>query len=346
MSDQVPAKRVAPAPAANGSAHRHLDSEPVVPKVMSAVAYHEYGDPEVLEPILAATPKPGADQALIRVRAASVNPIDYRMRKGELRWVLPGGFPRIPGYDIAGEVVSCAAHASVSVGDRVFAFLDNPYGGGYAEYAACTLSCLAKMPEGMSYEQAAAIPLAASTALQSLRDHGSIQPGNRVLINGASGGVGAFAIQIAKSFDTHVTAVASGKHEDYVHSLGADEFIDRLRTDFTKSHERWDLIFDAAGKSSFLAASQVLNPGGHYVSTEPSVWGAILSAASVILPKHARVMLARPRATDLRDLAMRFSQRQLLVEINEVLPLDEAAKAHRQLEQGIGRGKLVLQIRS
>lgn len=345
MTDNVPAKGfMSSAHTANGTTHGQHHPELIVPKVMSAVAYHRYGTPEVLQSIMAVTPQPGAQQALVRVRAAGVNPIDYRMRQGELRWVLPGGFPRIPGYDIAGDVVACPAEAPFSVGDRVFAFLDNKYGGGYAEYAACAVSGMARMPEGMSYEQAAAIPLAATTALQSLRDHGLIRSGNRVLINGASGGVGAFAIQIAKAFDAHVTAVASDKNEGYVRSLGANAFIDRLRIDFTQSAERWDLIFDAAGKSNFLAASQVLTHGGRYVSTEPSVWGALVSVASMILPKHSRVMLARPRAADLQDLATRFSQHQLQVEINEVFALDGASAAHRRLEKGIDRGKLVLRI--
>lgn len=318
--------------------------EAVIPKVMSAVAYNRYGGPEVLDPVMAPTPRARAAQVLVRVHAASVNPIDYRIRQGELRWVLPGGFPRIPGFDIAGEVVVPSADNPFASGDRVFACLDSKYGGGYAEYAACSAACVAKIPDHLSYEQAAAIPLAASTALQSLRDHGAIRAGDRVLIIGASGGVGGFAVQIAKSFGAHVTALASGEHEAFVRSLGADTFIDRLKDDFTQASQRWDLIFDAAGKSNYFAAREVLASGGHYVSTEPSLWGGVISVASTLLSKRGRVMLVRSSGRDLESLAALSASGHLRVDIQEVFPLDHASAAHRKLEQGTGHGKIVLSI--
>jgi NADPH:quinone reductase-like Zn-dependent oxidoreductase len=311
---------------------------------MSAIAYGRYGDADVLHPAMMPTPRVKQGEVLIRVHAASLNPIDYRIRRGEIKWLLPGGFPRIPGYDVAGRVVEERSDGRFSIGDRVFAFLENRLGGGYAEYAVCSVKSCAKMPEKMTYEEAAAIPLAGTTAIQSLRDHGKITPESRVLINGASGGVGAFAVQIAKSYHAHVTAVAGGSNQQFVQELGADEFIDYAKSDFTTMNRTWDLIFDAAGKSSYMAARAALNSDGRYVSTEPSVKGAFFSLVTKLLSKRGRVMLAKPRASDLEKLALLYDSGQLKVTVSDVFDLDDAAKAQRRLESGVERGKIVLRI--
>jgi len=317
----------------------------LVPTIMSATAYAQYGGPEVLEPFMVPTPKIADGQVLLKVHAAGVNPIDYRIRRGDIKWLLLGHFPRIPGYDVSGVVVQEQSNGRFAIGDRVFAFLDNMYGGGYAEYAACGSDCMAKMPASMSFEEAAAIPLAGTTALQCLRDHGSISSGDSVLINGASGGVGAFAIQIAKSYGTEVTAVASGSNEDFVRSMGADAFIDHEQENFAKSDKSWNLILDAAGKSSFLEAYHVLAPGGRFVSTEPSLSGFLVSVATVVANKQSSVMLAKPNAGDLEELARLYSNGALKVTISDTFRFDDAWKAHQQIESGkVGRGKLVLAI--
>ena len=311
---------------------------------MRAIIYKDYGDPSVLQEAELAPPEPAADEVLIRVHSAGVNPIDSRLRKGEMKLLLPGGFPRIPGYDLAGVIEACGASCTFSKGTRVLAFLDHMYGGASAEYATCSSTSVACIPDSMTFEEAAAIPLAASTALQSLRDHGQLKAGDEVLVNGASGGVGAFAVQIARAYGSRVTGVASGKHEEFVRSMGADEFIDYNRQNFTDSDHQWDVIFDAAGKSTFSQAKKVLTEKGHFVSTEPNLRGLVVSLITWPRDKKGRVMLARSRDEDLRELVRLYSASQLKVTIAETFPLEYTAQAHAKIEQGGFCGKLVLQV--
>ena len=311
---------------------------------MRAIVYHDYGDADVLQLVDLPMPERASDELLIKVHASSVNPIDYRLRSGEMKGLLPGGFPRIPGYDIAGvvEAVDDDSDCVFDVGDRVMAFLDSMRGGAMVEYAVCGPDVMAKIPDSMSFEDAAAIPLAGTTSLQSLRDHGGIEQGQRVLINGASGGVGAFAVQIAKSFNCHVDAVASGENRDFCLGLGADHFYDYEQTDFTESQERWNLIFDASGKSGYLDARSVLLDGGRYVSTEPDLRGMLMTVLTWPLDKSGTVMLATPSANDLQTLIELYVAGKLTVTIDSRFPLSEAQAAHRRVEEGVDRGKVVL----
>lgn len=306
------------------------------------MVYDEYGDANVLHSARVPTPERLPGQVLIEVGASSVNPIDYRMRRGELKGLLPGGFPRVPGYDVAGIVADCASDAPFKIGDRVIGFLNSLRGGACADYALCAIDAAAKLPASIPYDIGAAMPLAGSTALQSLREHGRMQPGDRVLVNGASGGVGMFAVQIAKAFDCHVDAVASGENRDFCLSLGADHFYDYATTDFTKSSKRWDLIFDAAGKTSYRAARAVMNEGGRFVSTEPNVKGLLMTALTWPFSKSGTIMLARPRADDLRELIELYQKQQLQITIDSRFSMTELADAHRRVENGVDRGKVVL----
>ena len=311
---------------------------------MRAIVYHDYGDPDVLQMADLPTPERASGEVLIEVHASSVNPIDYRLRSGEMKGLLPGGFPRIPGYDVAGIVAAIDDDVSreFKVGDRVMAFLKSMRGGAMAEYAVCEPNVIAKIPDWMSFEDAAAIPLAGTTALQSLRDHGGIEPGQRVLINGASGGVGAFAVQIAKSYDCHVDAVASGDNREFCLGLGADHFYDYEQTEFTESEERWDLVFDASGKSGYLDARSVLLDGGRFVSTEPDLKGMLMTVLTWPLDKSGTVMLAKPSAEDLQTLIELYNTGKLTVAIDSRFPLSEGKAAHRRVEEGVDRGKVVV----
>lgn len=315
---------------------------PPAQKTMFAVVFEEYGDADVLHVADHLVPQRLPGQVMIAVHASSVNPIDYRLRRGEMKVILLGGFPRIPGYDVAGVIVDSGGDGRFSIGDRVMAFLDSTYGGACAEFAVCAVDAVAKIPDSMSMEEAAAVPLAATTALQSLRDHGKIKPGERVLINGASGGVGAFALQIAKAYDCFVGAVASGDNEAFCGSLGADEFFNYEKVDFAKLDEKWDLIFDAAGKSGYLDARAVLNEGGRYVSTEPDVKGMLMTLFTWPLSKSGKVMLAKPSGDDLRELIQLHQQGKLKITIDSRFPMADAAGAHRRIETGVDRGKVVL----
>ncbi len=329
MSTQENADAASPVVVANG-------------QMMKAIVYDDYGDASVLHAAELPVPQRLPGQLLVAVTASSVNPIDYRMRRGELKGLLPFGFPRVPGFDIAGTVIDCAPHAPFQVGDRVMAFLDHMRGGACADFAVCAVDVAAKIPDTMPFDEAAAIPLAGTTALQSLRDHGKIASGKRVLINGASGGVGAFAVQIAKAYDTHVTAVASGDNEVFCMSLGADRFIDYEHVDFTKSVEQWDLIFDAAGKSGYFEARDVLSEHGRYVSTEPDVKGMLMTLLTWPLSKSGKVMLAKPNTDDLRQLISMYEIGKLKVTIDCRFPLSQLADAHRRVEAGVDHGKVVL----
>ncbi|TWT71343.1 Zinc-type alcohol dehydrogenase-like protein [Crateriforma conspicua] len=309
---------------------------------MSAVTYEDYGDASVLKSSTVDVPHRRPGQLLLQVVASSVNPIDYRMRQGEMRAVLPGGFPRIPGYDVAGYVADNGGDGPFQVGDRVIAFLKHLTGGASADYATCAVHCVAKIPDDLPFDEAAAMPLAGTTALQSLRDHAKMQAGNRVLVNGASGGVGMFAVQIAKASGCHVDAVASADNEAYCRSLGADGFIDYTQADFTKIGQTWDIIFDAAGKSSYFEARAVLASGGHYVSTEPNLSGLAVSLLTWPLSKSGRIMLAKPNGEDLLQLIDLYRQSKLKITIDRHYGLSQLADAHRRVEQGVDRGKVVV----
>jgi NADPH2:quinone reductase len=315
-----------------------------LPATMKAVTYDRYGDAGVLHYGEIATPSLDPRKVTIQVHAASVNPIDYRLRRGDAKWLMPGGFPRVPGYDVAGIVVATPDEALVNVGDRVIAFLDNWHGGAYAQYVHCGPHCLTKIDDDLSWHEAAAIPLAGTTTIQCLRDHGSVKRGDRVLINGASGGVGAFAVQIAKSLGADVTAVASGRNEAFVLSLGADGFIDYQQADFEKSDDHWDVVFDAVGKSSYRRCTRVMSPRGRYVSTEPSVAGYLTNVLTLLAEKRGRVMLAKPNSHDLHELVLLHRKGQLNVTIDQVFPLCDAREAHSRIETGVDRGKIVLHV--
>lgn len=310
--------------------------------LMRAIVYDDYGDAGVLRRTHIPMRQPESDEIVIEVRASSVNPIDYRLRKGELKGVLLGGFPRVPGYDVAGVVVRTDEAKTFQVGDRVMAFMDSARGGACADFAVCGAKVAAKLPDSMPFTQAAAIPLAGTTALQSLRDHGRIEKGQRVLINGASGGVGSFAIKIAKSYGCHVDAVASGDNKEFCLSLGADHFYDYEQTDFTKSDERWDLIFDAAGVSGYWDSRSVLLEGGRYVTTEPDITGMLMTILTLPLSKSGRVMLAKPCGDDLRTLIDLYEAGKLVVMIDSIYDMLDVASAHRRIEAGVDHGKVVL----
>ena len=309
---------------------------------MRAIEYDHYGDASVMHVADHPTPQRLRGQLLIQVLASSVNPIDYRFRRGDMKILIPFGFPRIPGYDVAGIVVESDRDSSFAIGDRVMAFLDHTRGGALADFAACTDSCAAKIPDSMSMEDAAAIPLAGTTALQSLRDHGKIKRGQSVLINGASGGVGMFAVQIAKFYGCHVDAIASGSNREFCLSLGADHFYDYEKDDFTNSKEQWDIIFDVAGKAHFLKSRAVLKDGGHFISTEPDIKGLLMTILTWPLSKSGQVMLAVPSGDDLRELIQLYNLGKLQVTIDSRFTFEHAAQAHRRIEAGVDRGKVVL----
>src|SRR5262249_20125377 len=235
---------------------------------MKAIVYDNYGPPEVLRLEEIEKPVPNGDQVLIRVRAASANPLDWHYMEGTPYLVRLMGFglvrPKVNqlGVDFARTVEAVGKNVSqFKPGDDVFGART----GAFAEYLCAPADRLVLKTASLTFEQAAALPVAATTALQGLRDHGKIQPGQKVLINGASGGVGTFAVQIAKSFGANVTGVCSTRNVEMVRSLGADQVIDYTKEDFTKGDERYDLILDNVGNRSLWECKHVLTPQGKYV---------------------------------------------------------------------------------
>ena len=234
---------------------------------MKAIVYRRNGPPDVLSCEEIEKPTPNAQEVLIKVRAAAVNPLDCHLLKGgpAVMRTLPGrGKLRQPGVDVAGVVETVGSGVTeFTAGDAVFGACR----GAFAEYAIASVSALASKPETVSFEDAAASPIAALTALQGLRDKGKIQAGQYVLINGASGGVGTFGVQLAKIFGAHVTGVCSAHNAELVRSLGAEHTINYAKEDFANGKQRYDLIFDLAGNHSFSACRRVLTPRGIVVGT-------------------------------------------------------------------------------
>jgi NADPH:quinone reductase-like Zn-dependent oxidoreductase len=237
---------------------------------MKAVVYYNYGSPDVLKCEEIEKPTAGDNEVLIKVRAASVNPLDWHLMRGTPYVVhITAGLlkPKVTrlGVDVAGQVEAVGRNVTqFKPGDEVFGACR----GAFADYACTSESALVTKPENVTFEQAASVQVAAFTALQGLRDKGKIQPGHKVLINGAAGGVGTFAVQIAKSFGTEVTGVCSTRNVDMVRSIGADHVIDYTQQDFTKTGQRYDLILDCVGNHSLLACRRVLTPKGYTSGSE------------------------------------------------------------------------------
>lgn len=295
---------------------------------------------------------PGPGQVLLQVRAASVNPLDWKIRKGSLRLVMPAKFPLVLGYDVAGEVVEIGPEVTrFQIGDSVFGSVDViRQGGSYAELALARDSALSAKPEALSFEEAAALPMAGLTALQALRDKGELAAGEKVLVNGASGGVGHFAVQIAFALGAHVTAVTSQGNLDFVRSLGAHEVIDYEEEDFAGRDETWDVVFDAVTSHTYPDCVDVLSPdGGVYVATlggpRLMAWIGLTALGGLFgQRRRARLVMVKHRADDLAFLTRLVAQGRLWPEIQEVLPLEEIREAHDLSESGHVRGKVVVRV--
>jgi 2-desacetyl-2-hydroxyethyl bacteriochlorophyllide A dehydrogenase len=315
---------------------------------MKAVFINHYGSTQVLQYGTIETPSINRDQLLVKVYASSVNPVDWKIRAGQLQFLTGYKFPMVLGFDVSGEVVAVGESVTrFQTGDKVYAYLDSLPGGAYAEYAAVSERVACFKPDNMSYEQAAAVPLAATTALQALRDLGQILPGHKVLINGASGGVGSFAVQIAKALKAEVTAVCSTQNVELVKSLGGDRVIDYTVQDFTKDTSFYDIIFDAVGKESFSGCQNILKPNGVYVTTLPDPDSVVQSFLTFLLPgKKSKLIVAQSSGQDLAYLKELIEGGKIRSVIDRTYSLEELAVAHAESEQGHVVGKLVIAVAS
>lgn len=314
---------------------------------MKAMVIRQYGSAEVLQYEDVDPPKIQPDQLLVKVYASSVNPVDWKIRQGMLRLITGDKFPQILGFDVSGEVVEVGSQVQrFSPGDRIYAS-HALSGGTYAEYCAVPEKTAAMKPTNMTYEEAAVVPLAALTALQALVNLGNIQSGQAVLINGASGGVGTFAVQIAKALGAEVTAVCSGKNLELVKSLGVDRLIDYKEQDFTQDATLYDIIFDTVDRSSFDNCKKILKSEGVYISTLPTPENLIQVAFTTFLPgKKAKFILYQPNSRDLLYLKELIEAGKIRSIIDRTYPLKELAAAHLYSESERTAGKIAIAVNS
>jgi NADPH:quinone reductase-like Zn-dependent oxidoreductase len=324
-------------------------------------AYTRYGPPDVIEVNDLTKPVPRDNEVLIKVCAASVNPLDWKTMTGGpyiVRVLLGLRKPKIKqlGVDVAGQVEAVGRNVTqFKPGDAVFGTCR----GAFAEYA-CTCesarvmkSALVMKPDNVTFEEAACVPIAALTALQGLRNKGRIQPGQKVLINGAAGGVGTFAVQIAKSFSTDVTGVCSTRNVDMVRSIGADRVIDYTQEDFTRSGQHYDLLFDAVGNHSLSACRRVLNPKGILImvgapsdASLMSILARLIGALmlSCFVSQKLVVFLARSNTEDLTIVGELMATGKVTPVIDRRFGLSEVPEALRYLEEGHARGKVAITL--
>jgi NADPH:quinone reductase-like Zn-dependent oxidoreductase len=326
---------------------------------MKAIVQDRYGSPDVLELEDLDKPEPGDDEVLVGVHAASVNPADWHLLRGEpyiARLQLGLGKPKhtVLGCDVAGHIEAVGKDVTMlQPADEVFG---SPFMHGFGAFAECVCvseDLLAPKPATLSFEQAAAVPLAASTALQGLRDHGRIEPGHKVLIIGASGGVGTFAVQIAKSFDAEVSGVCSTRNVQMVRSLGADHVIDYTQQDFTQSGQKYDLIFQLAGTRSPSECRRALSTKGTLLLSSGESDGrwigpvARIIKALMLSPFVSQKMVSftvKPNKEDLRFLKRLIEAGKLRPVIDRTYPLAEVPEAIRYLEEGHAQGKVLITV--
>lgn len=312
---------------------------------MKAAVINKYGNQDVFELMEVPNPEPKPHEVLIRVYASSVNPVDWKLRKGNWRFLLIAKFPVILGFDAAGEIVKTGSNVlNFKPGDQVYCRLDRKFGGGYAECAVTSEKTLSIIPENLLYEQAAALPLAGVSALQALRDKGKVSVGKKVLINGASGGVGHFAIQLAKILGGEVTAVASARHEKMMEQFHPHHWIDYTRENFLQSGKKYDIIFDVIGNKSFLKCISVLNPGGVYITSLPRPKLLLHKLVSLFISKKVKGFLMKSKGADLDMLSTLVKNGELKIMVDRVFNLSEIAEAHRYSETGKTEGKIVIKI--
>ncbi len=327
---------------------------------MKAIVYEGFGSPDILKCQDIEKPAPGEKEVLIKVRAASINPLDWKVMKGGpflIRMLLGLGKPKIrrPGVDVAGEVEAIGRNVTqFKPGDEVFGTCV----GAFAEYATSASvfgikSALALKPENVTFEQAASAPVASLTALQGLRDKGRIHVGQKVLVNGAAGGVGTFAVQMAKLFGANVTGVCSTANLDMVRSIGADRVIDYTQNDFTKSGERYDLFLDCIGNHSLSACRRLLSPKGTLVMVGAPDDGRVIGLVARIIgalvwslfgTRKMVFFIARMNKADLTTVGEFMAAGKVRPVIDKRYRLSEASEAFRYMKKGHARGKVVITL--
>ena len=311
---------------------------------MKAIRYHRFGPPDVLQWEEAPTPRAGRGELAVRVRATALNPKDVLTRKGKLGPLSPR-FPIVPGQDFAGVVESLGRGVKgFAVGEDVFGMIGGLRTGANAEVLVVPIDEVALAPRRATAVEAAAIPLTGMTALQALRDDARVRPGEEVVLNGASGGVGVVAIQVAKLLGARVVAVCSSRNTDWVRALGADEVLPYDEQPLLERGRTFDVVFDVFGTAPWPGARPLLAPGGRYVTAIPRPRGLARDLASRVTGGPAYTVLVKSRRRDLQRLAQWIDQGKLRCVVDRTYPIEESAAAHAYVETRRARGKVVLTV--
>jgi len=310
-------------------------------ETMKAVRIHAFGGPEVLVYEDAPHPSPGSAEVLIRIYAAGVNPVDWKVREGYFREMINYSLPLIPGWDLSGVVETLGTGvAGFKNGDEVYSLPDRTRDGAYAEFIVVKESEVTFKPKAINHIHAAAIPLAALTAWQALFGAAQLKPRQSVLIHAAAGGVGHFAVQLAKWKGAHVIGTASGRNQDFVRELGADEAVNYEKTRFEDVVRNVDVVLDTLGGDVQKRSWKVLKKGGILVSIISESTGEEASAQGV----RQAFVLAQPHAGQLAEIAKLVDSGKLKPIVETVLPLSQARRAHELIQTGHTRGKIVLRV--
>ena len=311
---------------------------------MRAIEARRPGGVEVLELVERAVPEPGPGQYLVRVSAAGVNPIDWKLRLGRVG-PLKARFPWVPGCELCGAVERAGVGATrFAAGDRILGFTDPGAGGATAQFALLDDAAAERAPEGLTDEEAAGLAVTGLTALQALRTLADVRAGQSVLVNGAAGGVGHLGVQIARALGARVTAVTGPENVAWAAALGAERVVDRSGLDFRRDPARYDVILDASGRVSFFACRRALAPGGVHVTTVPSPSAAVARAAAPLFLRRARFVILRPAPGDLAFLVQLAAGGRVRVAVDHVYAMAETGAAHMRSESGRVRGKIIVRI--
>lgn len=315
-------------------------------KLAKTLTYDRYGKIDVLKFVDLPIPKPKSGQILVHVQAAALNPKDYLVRKGLFSWISLGGFPKIPGLDFSGLVAEVGPGVDIPIGTPIYGSINEFFTkrGTLSEFLLIDQNECATKPNSLSFEEAAAIPLAAQTSLQAFQDRIQLKSGQHVAILGASGGVGVYAIQIAKAIGAHVTTTSSPGNFALCQSLGADATLNYKTDNPFAAPDAFDVIFDAYGNQSFSKAERALKPSGMYITTVPSkeiTWDYLKTRFS---SKQAKFTLIKSNTEDLNELAAMVETKQLRPVIDSVFNFTDYAEAFKRLESRHAHGKVVVKI--
>lgn len=312
---------------------------------MKAIIFNEYGGPEKLEYADVPVPKPGEGELLIKIAAASVNPVDWKVREGRLKFMTGKKFPLYAGSELSGVVEEIGTGVTkFAKGDRVFAGLTRK-GGAYAEYAVAKAEKAIKIPDSLAYEEAATLAIAGATPLQAFTEHFKVTKGDHVLVNGASGGVGTYAVQIAKLLGAHVTAVCSERNSELVLSLGADEVIDYGKMDFRDRLAEYDVILDAAANAFFADSKRSLKRGGMLIKLNISIKTIFLGFLTKLFSsRKVKMILLKNKEKDLQWMIDHIVTGELKVIIDKTFPLEQSREAQQYSQTGRARGKIIITV--